>query len=75
MSSVDDFIDSLFEPMAPLCLLSTQQFVTTAPIVPGSSGGMAVNDDNELVGIASATGEGFHYFVRLCDIQKFLSGY
>ena len=57
------------------CIMSTMETVSTAPIVPGSSGGMVVDDSGKLVGVASASDEHFYYFVRLQDIKAFLSGY
>lgn len=58
-----------------VCFMSVKENVGTAMIVPGSSGGMVVNDSGELVGVVSA-GNGsmplFGYYVRLQDIQAFL---
>lgn len=58
-----------------LCLLDTMQWAGTAPIVPGSSGGMVVNDDGKLIGVVSAGGGGFFYYVALKDIKAFVSNY
>lgn len=57
------------------CLLSVTEMASTAKIVPGSSGGMVVDQKGRLVGIASATGADFSMFVQLDDIRAFLSGY
>lgn len=46
--------------------------VTTASIVPGSSGGVLVDPKGDLVGVASITDGYFSYFVRLSDIKTFL---
>lgn len=58
-----------------VCALHVEEVVTTAGIVPGSSGGMIVNDRGELVGVASASDGVFGYLVKLTDIQKFIAGY
>jgi len=60
--------------IGPVCVLSTIQEITTAPILPGSSGGPLVNKDNELIGIASATDneDTFSTYVTLSDIHRFL---
>jgi S1-C subfamily serine protease len=52
-----------------------REMVSTAKIVPGSSGGMVVNDQGELVGICSAAGDFFSFFVPLRDIQSFIKKY
>lgn len=66
----------VFSPAGPVCALTLIDVATTAKVVPGSSGGPAVNEHNELIGIASATDSdgNFGYFVRLKDIQRFLAG-
>jgi len=58
-----------------MCFMLVKETVITAEIVPGSSGGAVVNAKGQLVGIASMTGGGFHYMVRLSDIQTFLANY
>lgn len=65
-------VDSIFESF---CAMSIMESVTTLGIVPGSSGGPIVNEDGELVGVASAKDEYFSYIVRLHDLQKFLLNY
>jgi S1-C subfamily serine protease len=67
-------IQSFFGPLT-VCAMEVFETASSATIVPGSSGGMLVNDDGQLVGIASCTDGQFGYFVTLHDIQKFLSGY
>ena len=67
-------IASLFGPRT-VCVVSLVNIATTLMIVPGSSGGPAVNDEGQLVGVASATGGGFGFLVPLKDIQRFLAGY
>lgn len=57
------------------CTLDVEETASTAFIVPGSSGGMIVNDSGELVGVVSAGDGVFGYFVKLSDIQDFLEGY
>jgi len=59
-----------------VCVLDVQSLRTTVQIIPGSSGGPMVNEAGELVGIASYGRRDlaiFGYFVRLVDIQSFLS--
>lgn len=62
-------------PMGKVCLLSVEELASTAGIVPGSSGGMVVNDRGELIGVASAGDGFFSYFVSLKDIKAFLHNY
>ena len=56
----------------PMCILGVEETATTAKIVPGSSGGLVVNDSGQLVGVVSAAEDGIGYIVRLSDIQDFL---
>ena len=58
-----------------LCMMVLNETAVTASIVPGSSGGMMVNDAGQLIGVASCTDSHFGYFVTLNDIKAFLSGY
>lgn len=48
---------------------------TNALIIPGSSGGMIVNDYGELVAVADATDFMLGYLVPLSDIKAFLEAY
>lgn len=57
------------------CVLDVVEMVSTAMVVPGSSGGMVVDDSGHLVGVVSATDGRFAYFVTLDDIKAFISGY
>jgi hypothetical protein len=57
------------------CLLSVKEMTSTAMVVPGSSGGMVVDDSGALCGVVSAADGSFGYFILLSDIQKFMSGY
>ncbi len=57
------------------CIMDLMEYASTAAIIPGSSGGEVVNANGQLIGVASAGGDGFNYFVTLKDIQKFLAGY
>ncbi len=57
------------------CHSISQTAITTAWAIPGSSGGMVVNDDDELIGIISEVDVAkskFSYPVPLADIQAFL---
>jgi S1-C subfamily serine protease len=67
-------IQSFFGPLS-VCAMQLDETAASATIVPGSSGGMLVDDSGALVGVASCTDGAFGYFVRLHDIQSFLSGY
>lgn len=57
------------------CILDVSEVVSTARIIPGSSGGMVVDDDGKLVGVASAGGEQWNFFVKPSDIVKFINNY
>lgn len=57
------------------CGLHVEEAVSTAAAVPGSSGGIVVNDANELIGVVSATDGSFSYFVTLKDIKSLLANY
>lgn len=54
------------------CKKTINLTMATAQVVPGSSGGPAVNDAGELVGIVSVTDGFFSGFVPLHDIHMFL---
>jgi hypothetical protein len=58
----------------PACMIQTMEVVSTASIVPGSSGGALMDATGALVGIASAgrDDDPFGLFVRLTDIHMFL---
>ena len=58
-----------------LCVLSVDETATTAKIVPGSSGGPAVDDSGRLIGVVSAGDGVFGYLVNLEDIRAFLKSY
>lgn len=60
---------------AKVCILDVEETITTAMVVPGSSGGMVVDDSGDLTGVVSAGGNGFGALVRLQDIKAFLSNY
>lgn len=60
---------------AVVCVMTVKETFTTAMVVPGSSGGMVLNDHNELIGVVSAGDGNFGLLVRLQDIRKFLSNY
>lgn len=57
------------------CVLDVIEMVSTAMVVPGSSGGMVVDDNGNLVGVVSATDGHFSYMITLDDIKAFLAGY
>lgn len=59
----------------PMCALSLEETVTTAFVIGGSSGGMAINDKDELIGVVSAGGQGFGMLVTLEDINNFVGNY
>lgn len=61
-----------------VCVLQVTEVVTTAAIVPGSSGGAVLDSNGDMVGVVSAgDGQGglFGYLVPLHDMRRFLSGY
>lgn len=60
-----------------VCVLDVTEVVTTASIVPGSSGGAVLDENGDLLGVVSAGANGsiFGYLVPLHDIKRFISGY
>jgi S1-C subfamily serine protease len=56
-----------------MCVMNIEWTWTTAFVAPGSSGGLVVNSEGEMVGLVSAGGEGFGLLTRLEDIQRFLA--
>jgi hypothetical protein len=60
----------------PVCLKRLHSMVATAQVIPGSSGGPLLNEENQIIGIASASAPGspISFFVTLEDIHKFLAG-
>jgi S1-C subfamily serine protease len=54
------------------CIMDLDMMVTSAAIIPGSSGGAVVNDSGRLVGIVSAYNGKFSMIVLLSDIERFL---
>lgn len=57
------------------CMMSADEILTTALIVPGSSGGMVVNRAGELIGVVSAGDGTFGLLVTLHDIHDFVDNY
>lgn len=56
------------------CMFKLNVMMSTAQVMPGSSGGAVLNSEGELVGVVSATDGYFSAFVPLKDIQSFLKG-
>jgi hypothetical protein len=56
-----------------VCFLVENTMVTTAFIVPGSSGGVVTNKYGEVVGLVSAGGQGFGYLVTLSALKSFVN--
>jgi hypothetical protein len=67
--------DSFFGGTMSICTLNVEETMTTAFSIPGSSGGMVVDDAGALVGVVSVGGDGLTGLVRLQDIQTFVDGY
>lgn len=62
-------------PEGSYCILDVWETISTAMVVPGSSGGAVLNRSGELVGVVSAGNGTFGAFVTLSDIQKFIKNY
>lgn len=59
-------------PFGQVCILKVKEVITTAWVVPGSSGGAMLNDKGELVGIISISNGPFSGIVKLLDILRFI---
>lgn len=70
-----DLYDIFTGQNIPGCYMSEMVTVTTALVVPGSSGGCVVDVNDELVGIVSATDGTFGYMVPIRDVQRFLKDF
>jgi hypothetical protein len=68
-------VDIFFGLKVKTCLIVKVSAISTAMVMPGSSGGMVVDDLGNLVGIVSAGNEQLSIFVTLADIKKFLRNY
>lgn len=66
---------SMFGIEMEVCVLSETMLATDALIVPGSSGGMVINDSGDLVGVVSAGGDGFGYLIPPSAINAFVRNY
>ncbi len=64
-----------FDSFSLYCEITLTVEITTAMVVPGSSGGPAVDANGRLVGIVSCSAEPFSGLVPLHDIQAFLQTY
>lgn len=72
---IEAYIDMFSDAPQDICVADLRSTITTAVIIPGSSGGPIVDDVGRLVGVASATDQQFGYLVPLDDIQSFLKNY
>lgn len=55
-----------------VCTVKLVESVTTVKAVPGSSGGLVLNDSDELAGVVSTGNADFTNLVTVKDIQRFL---
>jgi V8-like Glu-specific endopeptidase len=62
-------------PIGTMCVVDTMEMASNADIVPGSSGGVVLDDDDQVVGVVSAGDGHFGYFVSTSDIRSFLTGF
>lgn len=70
----EQYVDLGGYKMGVGCQPPPERIVTTAWVLPGSSGGPLLNENNDLVGIVYALTGPFSYSVSLKDIQAFLKG-
>jgi len=61
-----------YNPFVDICSMELTSMVSTAHVVPGSSGGPALNEAGDLIGIVSNTDGVFSGLVPILDIQEFL---
>lgn len=73
----EDYVSIFGGPPSIDCILDVVETIVTAKIVPGSSGGMVVDDDNKLIGVCSASDQysNFGFMVRTIDTAQFISNY
>lgn len=57
------------------CILDIPEFWMSAAVVPGSSGGMVVNDSGEVIGVVSIQDGPFGGMVDQVEINHFLNNY
>lgn len=55
-----------------VCIMQTQDLLTTVPVVPGCSGGPLLDPAGHLAGIISGMDSQFSYMVRLSDVKAFM---
>lgn len=57
------------------CVMEVSEMITTALVIPGSSGAGVLNSAGEVISIVSATDGTFGYLVTTKGIRDFLEGY
>lgn len=71
---ITSYSEPVFGEMGYFCALTMTMHISTAFVIPGSSGGPALDNEGKLIGIVSCSTDMFSGLVPLHNIQSFLKG-